>query len=112
MLTGGCGLILPAQQVLCVQVDCLNEICGLLPFREFNAPDQIYRLWLALFLHAGLIHLFLSLLFDFFVLRHVEKRLGWWRTATIYILSGICANMVSAFFVPYYPEVRCRLCLL
>ncbi len=84
----------------------MNEVCGLLPFREFNQPDQIYRLWLALFLHAGLIHLVLSLVFDFFVLRHVEKRLGWWRTASIYILSGVGGNMVSAYFVPYYPEVH------
>ena len=36
-----------------LQVDCLNDICGLLPFRVFNEPDQVYRLWIALFLHAG-----------------------------------------------------------
>lgn len=35
------------------QVDCVNEICGLLPFDSVGQPDQVYRLWLSLFLHAG-----------------------------------------------------------
>ena len=40
---------------LSFQVDCLSGICGLLPFTEPNKPDQFYRLWIALFLHAGLV---------------------------------------------------------
>jgi membrane associated rhomboid family serine protease len=91
---------------LCSQVDCLNDTCGLLPFAEFNEPDQFYRLWIALFMHAGLFHLILSLIFSFLILRHVEKRLGWLRTSIIYIFSGIGGNLVSVFFVPYNPEVR------
>lgn len=90
---------------LCSQVDCLNGICGLLPFLDFNEPDQVYRLWIALFLHAGLLHVIFTVLFSVFVLRHVEKRLGWFRTAIIYILSGIGGNLVSAYFVPYNPKV-------
>lgn len=35
------------------QVHCLDEVCGLLPFLNPEVPDQIYRLWLSLFLHAG-----------------------------------------------------------
>ena len=55
-----------------------------------------------------IIHLFFTLLFDFFVLRHVEKYLGWFRTAFIYVGSGIGGNIVSAVFVPYSPEVSAR----
>ena len=40
---------------VCVQVDCLNDVCGLLEFLKLNEPDQVYRLWIALFLHAGLV---------------------------------------------------------
>ena len=102
----------------------MNGICGLLPFNRFNQPDQVYRLYIALFLHAGyviimtvshqcltcapccrLIHLVLSLLFSFFVLRYIEKRLGWLRTAVLYILSGIGGNLISAYLAPYNPEV-------
>lgn len=42
----------------------------------------------------------------FFVLRIVEKKLGWLRTTFVYILSGVGGSVVSAVFVPYYPEVR------
>lgn len=35
------------------QVHCLDEVCGLLPFLNPDVPDQFYRLWLSLFLHAG-----------------------------------------------------------
>jgi membrane associated rhomboid family serine protease len=93
------------EAFLCSQVDCLNTTCGLLPFIEFNEPDQFYRLWIALFMHAGLLHLVLSLIFSFLILRHVEKRMGWLRTAILYVLSGIGGNLVSAFFVPYNPQV-------
>ena len=53
-----------------------------------------------------IIHLVFTLTFHFFVLRHVEKYLGWLRTALIYLGSGIGGNIVSAVFVPYNPEVR------
>lgn len=36
-----------------VQVHCLDDVCGLLPFLNPDVPDQFYRLWLSLFLHAG-----------------------------------------------------------
>ena len=54
----------------------------------------------------SIIHLIFTLTFHFFVLRHVEKYLGWLRTALIYLGSGIGGNIVSAVFVPYNPEVR------
>ncbi|XP_035426448.1 inactive rhomboid protein 2 isoform X3 [Cygnus atratus] len=41
------------EATLCSQVHCLDEVCGLLPFLNPEVPDQFYRLWLSLFLHAG-----------------------------------------------------------
>uniref|UniRef100_K7F475 Inactive rhomboid protein n=1 Tax=Pelodiscus sinensis TaxID=13735 RepID=K7F475_PELSI len=41
------------EATLCSQVHCLDDVCGLLPFLNPEFPDQIYRLWLSLFLHAG-----------------------------------------------------------
>lgn len=35
------------------QVHCLDKVCGLLPFLNPEVPDQFYRIWLSLFLHAG-----------------------------------------------------------
>ena len=55
--------------------------------------------------HCSLLHLILSIIFSFFILRHVEKRLGWLRTAILYLVSGVGGNLVSVFFVPYNPGV-------
>ncbi|XP_003391692.2 PREDICTED: inactive rhomboid protein 2-like, partial [Amphimedon queenslandica] len=88
---------------LCSQVNCLKGICGLTPFGK--TPDQIQRLGLAVFLHAGIFHVLLTIIFNFYILRDLEKYLGWLATATLYIGSGIGGNIISALFVPYSAEV-------
>ncbi|VDN07201.1 unnamed protein product [Thelazia callipaeda] len=81
---------------LCSQViSCLSEICGMLPFLRRDQPDQWYRLFIPLFLHAGSI----------FYMRDLEKLLGWARIALLYMMSGIGGYLASAIFVPYRPEV-------
>lgn len=35
------------------QVSCLDDVCGMIPFYFPEIPDQFYRLWTSLFLHAG-----------------------------------------------------------
>ena len=35
------------------KVDCMSPVCGLLPFAIKDHPDQWYRLFLSLFIHAG-----------------------------------------------------------
>ncbi|XP_067859882.1 inactive rhomboid protein 2-like isoform X2 [Heptranchias perlo] len=93
------------EVTLCSQVHCLDEVCGLLPFLNPDVPDQFYRLWLSLFLHAGIIHCLLSVIFQMTILRDLEKLAGWLRISIIYILSGIIGNLASAIFLPYRAEV-------
>ena len=50
-------------------------------------------------------HVILTIIFNFYVLRDLEKYLGWLATATLYIGSGIGGNIISALFVPYSAEV-------
>ncbi|KAM9362594.1 inactive rhomboid protein 2-like [Symphorus nematophorus] len=90
---------------LCSQVHCLDDVCGLLPFLNPDVPDQFYRLWLSLFLHAGLLHCVVSVVFQMTVLRDLEKLAGWLRISIIYILSGITGNLASALFLPFRAEV-------
>ncbi|XP_053565406.1 inactive rhomboid protein 2 [Bombina bombina] len=93
------------EATLCSQVHCLDEVCGLLPFLNPEIPDQFYRLWLSLFLHAGIIHCLVSVTFQMTVLRDLEKLAGWLRISIIYVLSGITGNLASALFLPYRAEV-------
>ncbi|XP_060918697.1 inactive rhomboid protein 2-like [Labrus mixtus] len=90
---------------LCSQVHCLDDVCGLLPFLNPDVPDQFYRLWLSLFLHAGLLHCVVSVVFQMTILRDLEKLAGWVRISIIYVLSGITGNLASALFLPYRAEV-------
>ncbi|XP_049577703.1 inactive rhomboid protein 2 isoform X1 [Syngnathus scovelli] len=90
---------------LCSQVHCLDDVCGLLPFLNPDVPDQFYRFWLSLFLHAGLLHCVVSVVFQMTILRDLEKLAGWVRISIIYVFSGITGNLASALFLPYRTEV-------
>uniref|UniRef100_A0A3Q3BIY0 Inactive rhomboid protein n=1 Tax=Kryptolebias marmoratus TaxID=37003 RepID=A0A3Q3BIY0_KRYMA len=93
------------EATLCSQVHCMDDVCGLLPFLNPEIPDQFYRLWLSLFLHAGILHCLVSAAFQMTILRDLEKLAGWLRISIIYILSGITGNLASAIFLPYRAEV-------
>ncbi|XP_071965321.1 inactive rhomboid protein 1-like isoform X2 [Antedon mediterranea] len=93
------------EATLCSQVDCLDDVCGLIPFGNKEKPDQIYRLWLSIFLHAGIFHCILSIIMQMTILRDLEKLAGCLRIATIYLISGIGGNLMSAIFIPYRAEV-------
>ncbi|XP_061764882.1 inactive rhomboid protein 1 isoform X4 [Nerophis ophidion] len=92
------------EATLCSQVACMDDVCGLLPFLNPEVPDQFSRLWLSLFLHAGILHCLVSVLFQMTVLRDLEKLAGWLRISIIYMLSGIAGNLASAIFLPYRAE--------
>ncbi|XP_058477813.1 inactive rhomboid protein 1-like isoform X4 [Solea solea] len=93
------------EATLCSQVACMDDVCGLLPFLNPEIPDQFSRLWLSLFLHAGILHCLVSVLFQMTVLRDIEKLAGWLRISIIYMLSGVTGNLASAIFLPYRAEV-------
>uniref|UniRef100_A0A158Q8N5 Rhomboid domain-containing protein n=1 Tax=Elaeophora elaphi TaxID=1147741 RepID=A0A158Q8N5_9BILA len=90
---------------LCSQVSCLSEVCGMLPFLRKNKPDQWYRFFIPLFLHAGIIHCILTVFIQILYMRDLEKLLGWARVAFLYMVSGIGGYLAGAIFVPYKPEV-------
>lgn len=92
------------EAALCSQVPCLSEVCGMIPFYNPLVPNQFYRLWTSLFLHAGLIQLLITCLFQMIVMRDVEKLCGCLRIMIIYVMSGIAGSLSSAIFLPYHVE--------
>ncbi|KAM7438854.1 hypothetical protein ABFA07_011688 [Porites harrisoni] len=90
---------------LCSQVDCISDTCGMLDFHRKDKPDQVYRLWMAIFAHAGIIHLCCTLIFHITIMRDMEKMAGWLRMAIIYIFSGIGGYLYSGILLPYQAEV-------
>ncbi|KAK2576218.1 hypothetical protein KPH14_005587 [Odynerus spinipes] len=90
---------------LCSQVECLHDVCGMIPFLHPEWPDQFYRLFTTTFLHAGIIHLAITLLIQYFLMRDLEKLTGSLRIALIYFVGALAGNLASAIFVPYRAEV-------
>ncbi|XP_033735925.1 inactive rhomboid protein 1-like isoform X1 [Pecten maximus] len=93
------------DKYLCAQVNCMTEICGMIPFSDDSAPDQFYRLWTSMFLHGGVFHLVITIGFQFLIMRDIEKLTGCIRMAIIYVGSGIAGNLASSIFLPYHVEV-------
>ncbi|CAH8584569.1 unnamed protein product [Schistosoma rodhaini] len=89
---------------LCSQVNCLNQICGMSPFTNNEYPNQMYRIFTSLFLHAGVLHLILTLGVQMIFMRDLEKMIGWHRITLVYILSGCIGSLTSGIFLPYQVE--------
>jgi len=92
------------EATLCSQVSCMEDVCGMLPFVHRHVPDQFYRLWTSLFLHAGLLHLLLTVVIQLYLMRDMEKVCGPFRIGIIYFGSGMAGNLASAIFIPYRAE--------
>ena len=84
--------------MLIILVDCLHPY--LVKVFEYT---NIFHF---VFVYFSLIHLIVTVLFQGFVMRDVEKLAGCIRIAVIYFGSGIAGNLASAIFLPYQVEVR------
>lgn len=60
------------------------------------AMDEPFRLVLAMFLHAGVLHLLLNGLMLFLFGRMLEAHFGFLRTISIFVISGVAGNAASA----------------
>ncbi|CAF4828612.1 unnamed protein product, partial [Rotaria magnacalcarata] len=91
--------IFHARAHLCSQVDCIQSVCGMLEFFVARVPDQVYRFWTVIFIHAGLIHLLITIIFQYTIMRPLEKLAGCIRVMIIYIVSGFVGSLASALFL-------------
>jgi len=85
---------------LCSEVDCLGDICGLSNFAKPAAPDQWYRLLLAPFLHVGVVHLLTVLNVEMTLGWDMERAMGWWRFAGVWLSGGIGGYLFSGLITP------------
>ncbi|KAM7341574.1 rhomboid-5 isoform 2-T6 [Cochliomyia hominivorax] len=90
---------------LCSQISCLSNVCGMFPFLNVEVPDQFYRLLTSLCMHAGILHLIITVVFQHIFLADLERLIGPIRTAILYIGTGLAGNLTSAVLMPYKPEV-------
>ncbi|KAJ3100900.1 hypothetical protein HDU97_001840 [Phlyctochytrium planicorne] len=84
----------------------LEQLCGLGGFNG-GEPNQWYRLIIPIFLHGGVVHLIVNLLFQVQTGFQLEKDFGWWRTAAIYFIAGIGGFIFGGNFNGLTPSVGC-----
>ncbi|KAL9650718.1 hypothetical protein ABK040_001772 [Willaertia magna] len=65
------------------------------------APNwQVYRLITPVFLHGGIVHLGLNVMWQLSVMLPLERHWGFAFTAFIYSISAVGGNLLSALFLP------------
>jgi len=96
--------ILIALNVIIYVLTILNQNLLLLLVQDNQAvmAGQYWRLFTSMFLHdpSNILHLALNMLSLFFVGRFVEILFGKWRYIVIYLLSGLCGNILYLFLAP------------
>ena len=65
-------------------------------FRALSVFEEPWRLVMAMFLHAGVLHLLLNGLMMFMFGRILEVHFGFLRTFAVFVFSGITGNLASA----------------
>lgn len=61
---------------------------------------EVYRLITPAFLHAGVVQLVITLVWQIRFGRAIEMRLGWWRTALIYLSGALGGMFFSSLMLP------------
>ncbi|KAI5954694.1 hypothetical protein KGF54_002470 [Candida jiufengensis] len=83
----------------------LNELCGLSGLSTFDNgtkfnPNQWYRIFIPIFLHAGFLHIIFNLLLQLTMGASIERNIGILKYSIIYIASGISGFLLGANFTP------------
>ncbi|KAL8279240.1 hypothetical protein RQP46_008277 [Phenoliferia psychrophenolica] len=75
----------------------MSQICGFGGFTD-NKPDQSFRFFVPIFLHAGIVHIILNLLAQLVSSAQVERQMGTPKFLVMYIAAGIFGNVLGANF--------------
>lgn len=80
--------------------NCNNSICKYIAIQPINLFQNGYwwTLISSMFMHAGILHLFINMLSLYFIGTFLEMIIGKKRFFWLYILSGIFAGLFFAFF--------------
>jgi len=79
----------------------MESICAEGGFRS-GKPDQWWRFITPIFVHAGVVHILFNMFFQIFSCRQIEKEIGTWRMALLYLVSGVGGNIFGANFASVY----------
>ncbi|KAI8076655.1 rhomboid family-domain-containing protein [Gilbertella persicaria] len=73
----------------------IEELCGFGGFQG-GTPNQSFRFFTSIFLHAGIVHILMNLITHFSLGSDIERILGSIRYAILYLGSGVFGFVLSA----------------
>lgn len=100
------GLEWPCPNSTSTETDVcsLSELCGLSGIGKnssgVSTPNQWYRMFTAIFIHAGFVHIFFNFMLQIVVGAKIELYIGIIRYAIIYIAAGIGGFLLGCNFTP------------
>jgi len=84
----------------------INQMCGF-GMKVGEEPNQWFRFFLPIFLHAGVVHIAINLSFQIRTGIQMERDFGTWRILIIYITSGIFGFAFGANYSGRTTSVGC-----
>jgi len=85
----------------------LSDLCGMGGINQGEKPNQWIRFIAPIFLHAGIVHIFINLVFQIRTGIQMERDFGTWRMMIIYMASGIFGFAFGADISYSRPSVGC-----
>lgn len=85
----------------------LGDLCGMGGIEQGAKPNQWIRFIAPIFLHAGIIHIFINLVFQIRTGIQMERDFGTFRMMVIYMASGIFGFAFGADVTYNIPSVGC-----
>ncbi|ORZ15195.1 rhomboid family-domain-containing protein [Absidia repens] len=76
----------------------LDSLCGFGGFAG-GVPDQTFRLFYPIFMHAGIVHFLMNMLTHLRLGADLERALGLPRYILLYIASGLFGNVMSSMLI-------------
>eukprot|EP00056_Hartaetosiga_gracilis_P001636 m.46239 g.46239 ORF g.46239 m.46239 type:complete len:725 (+) comp10718_c0_seq1:48-2222(+) len=90
------------EAALCSEISCIDQSCGF-SMSNPDKPNQWYRFFLSIFIHAGVIHVVIVFIFQLNFAVMVEKKVGFLRMFLMYTIACFGGNLVSGVFSPQLP---------
>ena len=97
-LNGNAGSLYEKWVLVAKAINSHGQLIGV-------AEGDYWRLLTAAFLHGGIIHLGMNMLFLYIVGTPVEAALGRWRYLAVYLVTALSASAGALIFSPLVPTV-------
>jgi rhomboid protease GluP len=73
-------------------------------YRPYTMNGQPWRLFTCMFLHIGILHLFVNMYSLFSLGQMLERFIGKWRFLGLYIFTGLCGSAISLWWYTATPS--------